>query len=232
MRKLIFGGIVFVLAMVVWKLYLDYETRQFIQNLPKLPESELQQLDSIPGTVKTTPLTTEPDDTEVELLNDLVSDTSASATMEIASTTATDLISEFENGFIEEGPAPDNTGLSPELKTLFSEYYPLHQELVEVSKVLTPMLERHRLGSRRIRDILLNELPGSTDGPERQALHAEIDEIHAWKNKVKRITMELQNKREQLYDESSILFAKYGISSWQEFNRIHGDAYNAWKSEQ
>lgn len=232
MRKLLFGCIVFVFALVVWKLYLDYETEQFIQNLPKLPESELQQLDSTRGAVTTTPLTIEPDDTAVELTNDPVSDTSASATMEITSTTAADLVFEFEDEFIEEPSAPNNTRLSPELKTLFSEYYPLHQELVEVSKVLTPMLEKHRLGSRRIRDILLNKLPGSTDGPERQALHAEIDEIHAWKNRVKGITMKLQNRREQLYDESSILLAKYGISSWREFTRIHGETYETWKAGQ
>ena len=218
--------------MVVWKLYLDYETKRFIQNLPKLPESELQQLDSIPGTVPTTSLTTEPDDTAAELLNDPISDTSASATVEITSTTASDLVSEFEDKFIEELSAPDNTGLSPELKVLFSEYYPLHQELVETSKVLTPILERHHLGSRRIRDILLNKLPGSTNGPERQALHAEIDEIHAWKDGVKEITMELQSKRDRLYDERSILLSKYGISSWQDFNEIHGKAYEIWKAGQ
>ena len=230
MRKLLFGGIVFVFALVGWKLYLDYETKQFIQNLPKLPELELQQLDSIPGTVTTTPLTTEPDDTAVELLNDLVSDTSTSATLEITSTTAADSVSEFEDEFIEELPASDNIGLSPELKAFFSEYAPLHQKLVEVSKVLNPILDRHHLSSRRIREILLNELPVSTDGPERQALYAEIEEIHVWKDEVKQITMELQNKRQQLSDERSILLATYGISSWQEFNEIHGEAYKTWKA--
>lgn len=228
MRKWILGCIVLVLAMGVWILYLDYHTKRSIQNLSK-PPVPAQHLNSTSKRATTPPINMEPDDSAAEVLED-ASDTPQIAPEGITSSTAAEPV--FENEFAEQGPEPDDTGLSPELETLFSAYYPLHQKLVEVSKELNPLLDMHHLSSDRIREILLHELSISADGPERQALYAEIDEIHAWKEEVKQRTVELQDARTQLSNQRSTLLTKYGISSWQEFNDIHGDAYNTWKAKQ
>ena len=228
MRKLILGGIVFVIALVAWKLYLDYDTKQFIQSLPK-PPVPTQSLDTTPERATTTPINTETDVPPVEVLED-APDTSATTPAELTGISTTDAT--FEDVFVEQAPEPDDTGFSPELEALFSAYYPLHQKLGEVSKVLNPILDRHHFGSNRIREILFDELSASADGPERQALYAEIDEIHAWKESVKQETFELQDERQQLSNERSTLLAEYGILSWREFHEIHGDTYNTWKAEQ
>lgn len=55
MRKWIFGGIVFVGALVAWQLYLDYSTQRFIENLPKVP-APAQDLDESPALDTSTPL--------------------------------------------------------------------------------------------------------------------------------------------------------------------------------
>ncbi len=229
MRKLLFGGTVFVLALVVWKLYLNYETKQFIQNLPKLPESELQQLDSTLEPVTTMSLNTESDEFMADTSED-PSDTSASIIGEVANTPITDSV--FEDTSIEQLPEPDDTRLPSELEGLFLAYYPVHEELTEISKVLSPLLDQHLLGNRRIREILLHDLPDSVDGPERQTLHAEIAEIEVWNDEVEPTIFELQEKRTRLYNERSALLATYGISSYHDFDKLYGNAYEVWKVEQ
>ncbi|MYK44520.1 MAG: hypothetical protein F4039_10625 [Gammaproteobacteria bacterium] len=228
MRKLIFGGIVFVLAMVVWKLYLDYETKQFIQNLPRLPESELRQVDSPLEPVPTTSLNTESNAVMADMSED-TSDTSVIIITEIANTPVTDSV--FENTSLEQLPEPDETRFPSELEKLFSAYYPIHEEVTEISKVLRPLLDQHLLGSRRIREILLNDLPASVDGPKRQALYAEMTEIEAWNDEVEPTIFELHDKRTLLSNERSTLLATYGISSYHEFDKLHGNAYEVWKTE-
>ena len=228
MRKLLFGGIVFVLAMVVWKLYLHYETKQFIQNLPKLPKSELWQLDSTLEPVPTTPLNTESNEPMADISED-TSDTSAIIIAEGTNTPVTNLV--FEDISVEQLPEPDETRLPSELEKLFLAYYPVHEEVTEISKVLRPLLDQHLLGSRRIREILLNDLPASVDGPERQAFYAEMAEIEAWNDEVEPTIFELHEKRTLLSNERSTLLATYGISSYHEFDKLHGNAYEVWKTE-
>ncbi len=227
MRKLILGGIVFVLMLVGWVLFLEREKRQFEESLPKLP-APTQHVNKVP-THAEKPENLAPDEPEVEVLED-IHETPAAVPEKIRDTETTDSV--FEDEIVEQIQEPEAAGLSPELEALFSEYAPLQEAISEVSKVLGPLIDRHHWGSDRIRDILLRELPVSADGPERQALHAEIDEIHAWKESVKEQTFELQDERQRLSNELSALLAKYGISSWREFHHIHGDTYNAWKAEQ
>ncbi len=222
MRKWMIGGIVLVIVMGAWVLYLAYDTKRFIQSLPEPPTNEKQP------SVRITPLKTAVDDTAVERTEERISETPTTETMEKPLTTTSGTF--LDEVSIEELQGADDTGLSPELELLFTAYHSLTQEYRAVNKVLNPLLDRHHLASNRRADILLDELPASVDGPERRALENEFYEIGAWKKSVKEQTIELQEERRQIAEERSILLAEYGIADWREFLQRHGETYDAWKA--
>ena len=229
MRKLFVGSLVFVFLLVVWNLYLEYDTKRFIQGLPQPRETETQHQVGTPQVRTVTPAET--DKTATAALENadepILSETPKDFTREIYETKANTV---FDAEVPDIESETDNSELSPELEALFTAYDPIYQELRKVTKVLSPLIDRHIRGSHRKRDILSEALPSSVDGPERQALYAELQEIQAWKKNVREETEVLQDEKERLHQERSTLLAEYGISSWQEFNRHHGDTYTAWRS--
>lgn len=134
MRTLIFGGSAIVLAMIAWVLYLEHDKRQFIENFPQLPrafhhqsDSAAEQGASLPGGIEE-----QPEPGALETATDVFM-TAPTNFMEQAEPEADTV---FEEVFEASMPEVDDTSLSPELEALFSQYYTLTQQVVEVDKDL------------------------------------------------------------------------------------------------
>ena len=228
MRKLIVGGIVYVAVLVAWWLYLEYDTKQFRESLPRPPVSSTVSEQQTPAA----PMS-------VEYLtagkNENVSENAEAPTAPIATDdtlsrvgAAADTV--FEGEPIHTLPEPVDTGLSPELEALFTAYEARDREFEEVGRVLNRLLYRHVKATLRMIELGSEALPDSIDGPERKALYAELEELVAWKQSVNKEIFELQDESNRLIQERSTVLAEYGISSWQEFERRHGETYTAWRS--
>ena len=230
MRTLIFGGSAIVLAMIAWVLYLEHDKRQFIESLPKLPQSLRHHADS--ATERLAPLPenkgeqTEPEtlETAIDILTTVPADVTERA--EPGADTV------FEEVFEESMPEVDDTGLSPELETLFSQYYTFTQQVVEVEKVLSPLLDTHVLTTQRIREILSEALPNAPDDAARQVLYDELDELRAWQEEVDPTIDDLQDERTRISEKRAAFLTAYGFSSWYEFEETYQDTYSVWASEQ
>lgn len=227
MRKLFVGGIVFVLTLVMWKLYLDYETKQFIQKLSQ-PPSQVQQLD---GTTKVTTVTSgeEVNNTVHEPLESAprLSATETSADSERPIQTDTAAI--FEVGSLSPGQEPDEIGLSPAVETLFSEFAALYEESLVVGKVFAPLTDQTVAASRRQTEIG-QKLSATTDNAKIRALYAESEEISAWFKEIKPTYIELRDELRRIQDARDTLLEEYGFASEEEFRDNHWEAYKAWRA--
>ena len=230
MRKLIIGGIVLVIAMVVWVLYLEYDIKRFRETLPKLPENRSaleQQPQAAPASVEYTDREESVNSHEdVHVTGSIVTDETLPAQME----TGTDAILEGEpvDTFQETG----DTGLSPELEVLFTAYYPLEREWRKVHTTYYQLTFRDIEISNRIIEISSEDLPISVDGPEREALYAELEELSAEQKSLGKEIFALQDEQKLLYQDLSTLLGEYGFSSLREFEDHYGDTYTAWRLSQ
>jgi len=228
-RRLILGGIVLMLAMIAWTLYLEYDKRQFIQSLPKLPQTR-HQPDG--ATERLAPLPENREEQTVQQAPENVLDAVPAAPEDFTDLAEGEADTVFEEAFVEPLQASEATGLSPELEALFSAYDVLYTESVEVSKVLSPLLDTDVLATQRIREILSDALPNAPDDAARQVLYDEFDELRAWQEEVEPTIYELQDQCTQVYEERLTLLAEHGFSSEEEFLDTHEETYKAWKAEQ
>jgi len=228
-RRLILGGIVLMLAMIAWTLYLEYDKRQFIQSLPKLPQTHHHQ--PAGATERLTPLPENREEQTVQQAPENVLDAAPAAPEDFTDLAEGEADTVFEDVFEGSMPEVDDTSLSPELETLFSQYYALTQQVVEVGKVLSPLLDTDVLATQRIREILSDALPNAPDDAARQVLYDEFDELRAWQEEVEPTIYELQDERTRISEERAALLAEYGFSSWYEFEETYQDTYSAWASK-
>ncbi|MDE0015682.1 MAG: hypothetical protein OXU51_05810 [Candidatus Poribacteria bacterium] len=229
MRKLIVGSVVFVILLGTWKLYLDYDTKRFVHRLPTPPVPKQHQ-DGTPKTDAVTPKE-RVNKTATEALENAYEPSLSETSEDFTRLVETEADAVFDAETPEIEPETDNSGLSPELETFFSEYYPIDQEMFEVSKELNPLLRSHITSSHRITEIISEELASAPDETTKQTLYDEFDKIHVWQKSVTPRLIELQNEQQRLSNERSAIFAKYDISSWEDFKNLYGEAYNAWKFE-
>lgn len=228
MRKWIFGGIVFVGALVAWQLYLDYSTQRFIENLPKAPVPA-QDLDESPAPDTPTPLNLTSD----EPFQDMSTGRSEALDNSAAETTAPAAPAEsFEDTLVEPAESESDTaGLSPELETFFLGVYLLEAERLEVVSVVEPMRMENVSIMFRQQEIS-RELSRADDPATENALYAERETLLAREQELTPQIFELQEQNEALLAERNALFAQKGIASWQEFQDIYGAAYQTWQAEQ
>ena len=226
MRKLFVGGIVFVLILLAWKLYLDYETNQFIEKLPQ-PLSQGQQLD---GTTKVIQVTS-----GVDVNNTTYGPLESTPRLSAMKTFAdselpiqTDTATIFEVESLNPGQELDDIGLFLEVETLFSEFAALYEKSLVVGKVFAPLTDQTVAASRRQTEIG-QELSATTDNAKIRALYAESEEISAWFKEIKPTYIELRDELRRIQDARDNLLKKYGFSSEEEFRDSHWEAYKAWR---
>ena len=227
MRTLIFGGSAIVLAMIAWVLYLEHDKRQFIESLPKLPQSLRHHADS--ATERLAPLPenrgeqTEPETLE-NALDSPIDEPEASAFSRDADA---DAVSEWES--IGKAPEMENdeNELSPELEVLFLGFRVFEEEMREVIAVLDPMIQEDISIMFRQQEIS-HELSVATDSATEQALYKERTALLAKEEELAPRIFEFQDKRDEIEEKRSAFLEKYGFSSRKEFFEIHRDTYRAW----
>ena len=227
MRTLIFGGSAIVLAMIAWVLYLEHDKRQFIESLPKLPQSLRQHADSVTERLAPLPKNrgeqTEPETLE-NALDSPIDEPEASAFSRDADA---DAVSEWES----IGKAPelenDENELSPELEALFLGFRVFEEEMREVIAALDPMIQEDISIMFRQQEIS-HELSVATDSATEQALYKERTALLAKEEELAPRIFEFQDKRDEIEEKRSAFLEKYGFSSRKVFFQIHRDTYRAW----
>lgn len=229
MRKLIVGSIVFVILFIVWTLYLDYDTERFIQGLPKPQGTGAQHQDGTPQTSAVTPKQ-RVDKTAAEALENadepVLSETSEDFTRWIK--TETDTIFDAEAPDIK--PETDNSGLSPELETLFSEYYPLYKQRYEIAMQLNPLIYRDTSSNRQVVE-LFGALNGEDNEGIQKTLDDELDTTIAWKKRNGPRIRELSEARSQLDEQISNLLTPYGLTNSLEFWDLYSETFKTWQTQ-
>lgn len=229
MQRWILGGIVFVVALIAWILYLYYDTKQFIQNLPELPK---QNLDVPPVSVTTTSINLKPDEHVENVLEDILEDPPgafASSSADTIDPATTSLF--FQDAFVKQVPKSDDTGLFPELEMLFLRIRAFEEEILEVIAVLDPIIKEDISIMFRQQEIS-HELSVVTDSATEQALYEERTELLTREEELAPRIFDLQNEEDEIETKRDSFLERYGISSWQEFKDIYADAYKIWKTQQ
>ena len=226
MRKLVFG-IIFLGALITWVLYLHYDTKRFIQNLPQVPASR-QEWQEIPARVTTAFIKLEPGDPVMDVW-EKTPEIPANSPTNPTGTAARPPV--FEDLFVEQVPEPDDTEFSPELEICFSVIRTLEKERLAVLTVVDQMRQENVSIMFRQQEIS-RELSNSPDSATEKALYKERTALLEREKELSPRIFELQDEYNNIKADRSAFLEQYDISSWQEFKEIHGDAYKTWKDKQ
>lgn len=226
MRKLVIG-IIFVVALITWVLYLHYDTKRFIHNLPQAPVLRPQGQE-IPARVTTATIKLKPDDPVIDVW-EKTPEMPVNSPANPTDTGARDLV--FKGAFVGQKLESDDTGLSPELEILFLAIRVLEEERLAVLAVVDPMRQENVSIMFRQHEIS-SELSNSTDSATEKALYEERTELLEREDELSSRIFELQDEYNQIKADRSAFLEQYGISSWQEFKEIYGGAYKTWKNKQ
>ncbi len=233
MRKLIFAGIITILAVIGWISYLRYDTKKFIEELPldPLPKQQVNSTakdsdaieTSVDGVAKTeqagleNTLSFSPEDTPEDVGQ------------------STDAGTGSKVGVLDPEQTPEGTGISPELKKVFSEYHNLYKESEELSLVLGPLIIRSVEMSQRL-TVIGQELSAARDEATKRKIRAEWAAINKLIEEDGSGTFKLQFK---LQDEASHLASErlriinaYGFETEKDFLRAHRKDYETWVSDE
>ncbi len=229
MRKLVVGSVVFVIALVAWMLYIDYDTKRFIQGLPKPPVPEPQHLDGTPQADAVTPKEGV-DKTAPEALENVYESSLSETSEDFTRLIETEADTVFDAEVPETEPESDNSGLSPELEMLFSAYHTIYQQGFEIAMELNPLIYRDTSYNRRAVE-LFSALNGEDDERTQKALGDELDTIKAWRKEFTPRIKELCKARAQVYEQQSTLFAQYELTNYLDFWRLYGETYKKWETQ-
>ena len=228
MRKLVVGSIVFVILFVTWKLYLDYDTKRFVRGLPT-PPAPKQHQDSTPKTDPVTPKERE-DKTATEALESAYEPALSETSEDFKQLVETEADTVFDTEALEIDPEVDNSGLSPELETLFSAYHTLYQQGFEIAMELNPLISRDISYNRQALE-LFSALNGEDDELTQKALGDELDAIKAWRKEFHPTIKALCEARTQVSEQRLTLLAQYGMTSYDDFMRYYDETYENWKTQ-
>lgn len=228
MRKLIVGSIVFVILLVTWKLYLDYDTKRFVRGLPT-PPAPKQHQDGTPKTDAVTPKE-RVDKTATEALESAYEPALSETSEDFTQLVETEADTVFDAEAPEIESESDNSRLSPELETLFSAYHTLYQQGFEIAMELNPLVSRDISYNRQALE-LFSALNGEDDELTQKALSDELDAIKVWREEFTPRIAELSKEREQLGEQQSTLFTQYGVTDYPDFWRRYSETYKKWKTQ-
>ena len=130
MRKLIFAGIITILAVIGWISYLRYDTKKFIEELPQEPPPKQQvngtKKDSSETLVDGVGETTRAGQENTSALPSKEKPKDGAQPDEIGAGTGSDVDA------LDPEQTPLDTGISPELKKVFTEIRPIYKQMKEI----------------------------------------------------------------------------------------------------
>lgn len=226
MRKLIFTGVIWAFIVISFIIYLRYDKKKFIEELSLASTPQKQQ---VQRTTKkgVSPLVTNPN--SVDAVIQARDENPGTLNMDVNSIEDASSIEtnwntngEVDNQYI--GQTLVNTGLSPELEKLFSEFHPIHQQSLAVNMELGAITEHTIDVDTRLQEIG-RELSNARDEPTKQKLYSERKSIYKEIEDIKPVAISLQEESRQLANDRLRLFKKYGYSTEMDFWEDHEETY-------
>lgn len=219
MRKLIFSAIISVIVIIAWISYLNYDTKQFINDLSELPSSVQQsdgtseQVESLPDIDETiTP------DTIAEVQNEkgiLDIPIRISQTDDSSITPADAANSDRE--VVTPQLGGNDAELSVEIKTLFVKYKDIFDQYRKVNRELEPLNQQATA--------LTLQLQKDPPSNVKIQIIKQIEVLDAH-------IIPLQEEVEKLDDASLTLLKEYGFASEDEFYDEYEEIYDVWEADQ
>ena len=220
MQKIFVTGIIFILIMIVWIGYLKYDTKNFIEELSHEPlkqvdrtakDSTKKSKDTVTKTEQTgfeNPLSSLPEEkTEIDEEN-----------------SHSDIQTKNKDNVLESVPTSEETGISPELKKVFSEYHNLYRKSEELSLVLAPLITRSVELSYRFTTIG-QDLSAAKDEETRRKIRSEWNAIDKWIDENRPEIIKLQDEATQLSNERLRIINAYGFATERDFLKAHRKDY-------
>ncbi len=227
MRKWFFICSGFVFVMIAFSVYVIYDTKQFIDNLPQLPPqgNDSSQQPTLRNEVELEP------HPPAEVVEDSLS--SPSDASDSAEGFMEDNVTTREDAFliVEDLAEPYENQLSVELEELFFKYYVLDEERRAIVKVLEPMHEEHVAIIDRHHEIS-HALSSGPDPETQQALNKEREALLAREQELQPRIFEVQYEKERIVEQLESLVQEYGFSSWEEFRGMYKEDYKTWRTSQ
>ena len=230
MKKLFVVGIVSVVVLIAWLLFLNLDMKRFESETSVDP---VPQQDSKNGSNKGF------------VQNENTHEPLENAEKSIQSTESPESVTPVNNTDTDKGDTasvvnpddpqqtPTDTGLSPETIKLYKAYRSIAKEMKKYSgEQLAPLKNQFVLSDKRTKEIQNQIRSRTLDRATIIDMVKEIKEITAWKNENMPRLSELQNKVRQINEKGSALIKEYGYSSFEEFWNTHWKTYETWESEQ
>lgn len=227
MRKFVVTGIIFILIMIVWISYLKYDTKNFIEELSHEP---LQQVDRAPKDTSDTSKDTVPK-TEQTGFENTLSSLPEGKTEINEENNHSNTNTENKDNVLESVQTPEETGISPELKKVFSEYHNLYRKSEELSLVLAPLITRSVELSYRFTTIG-QDLSAAKDEETRRKIRSEWNAIDKWIDENRPEIIKLQDEATQLSNERLRIINAYGFATERDFLKAHRKDYETWVSDE
>ena len=227
MRKIVVTGIIFILIMIVWIGYLKYDTKNFIEELSHEP---LKQVDKAP---KDTTETSKDKvaKTEQTGFENALSSLPEEKTEIDQENKHSDTNTENKDNVLQSVQTPEETGISPELKKVFSEYHNLYRKSEELSLVLAPLITRSVEQAQRLRTIG-QDLSAAKDEETRRKIRSEWNAIDKWIEENKPDIIKLQDEATRLSNERLRIINAYGFATETDFLKAHSKDYETWVSDE
>ena len=236
MRKLFVVGIVSVVVLIAWLLFLNLDMKRFESETSVDP---VPQQDSKNGSNKGF------------VQNENTHEPLENAEKSIQSTESPESVTPVNNTDTDKGDTasvvnpddpqqtPTDTALLPETIKLYKAYRSIAKEMKKYSgEQLAPLQNQFVLSDKRTKEIQnqMNSGPLVNSGPLDRAtiivMAEELKTITAWKNENFPRISELQNKVRQINEQQLSNLKEYGYSSFEEFWNTHWKTYETWESEQ
>ncbi len=230
MRKLFVVGIVSVVVLIAWLLFLNLDMKRFESETSVDP---VPQQDSKNGSNKGF------------VQNENTHEPLENAEKSIQSTESPESVTPVNNTDTDKGDTasvvnpddpqqtPTDTALLPETIKLYKAYRSIAKEMKKYSgEQLAPLQNQFVLSDKRTKEIQNQMNSGPLDRATIIVMAEELKTITAWKNENFPRISELQNKVRQINEQQLSNLKEYGYSSFEEFWNTHWKTYETWESEQ
>ena len=229
MRKLIFAGIITILAVIGWISYLRYDTKKFIEELPQEPPPKQQvngtKKDSSETLVDGVGETTQARQENTSALPSKEKPKDGAQPDEIGAGTGSDVDA------LDPEQTPLDTGISPELKKVFTEIRPLYKQMKEiVGEIGTGNNQISKITQRQLE--ILSEVDSINDDEIERELLEEYNASIKLEQEIGQAVIRLQDELKPFVTELRRILSENGFQSQLEFEKAHIKTYETWESEQ
>ena len=233
MRKLIFAGIITILAVITWTCYLEHDTKKFIEELSQEPPPKQQvnkQVNSTTKDSRETPVGSIGETTRAGQENTLAlppkeKPKDGAQPNEIGAGTRSEMDA------LDSKQTPIDTGISPELKKVFTEIRPLYKQMKEiVGEIGTGNNQISKITQRQLE--ILSEVDSINDDEIERELLEEYNASIKLEQEIGQAVIRLQDELKPFVTELRRILSENGFQSQLEFEKAHIKTYETWESEQ